>query len=521
MSIKIASGVRKLGVLTLVRVYIAIALIIAAVSSPLTFSFVPILILIWYLYLWRWPISPTINLLTDCYIYFAIAVLLSSVIGALFSLTCSLPVLLLVSFRLTEVARVLPYRESKYPRSPTSIFLALSVIGISTIGVALLLSSLPLLLASATLIIFLGVLGTVVVRRFPAKPVEETQLQVRMIAGTNDSFEIKFSVKTTIGGLLFIESPYEWVKVSPDKLSLGNSDIVIKFVLSPTLSGPWKLKLNGKAIDRFGLIQSQFELEPINLYVIPRAKYAAWLANKYLSETKSGTLPLLTDIQAIKTIYGLRSGIEFYGTRQYQPGDSLKNIDRKHSLKYHELVTKEFADSQGQPAVILINLAAGNAEEADKLAYNIIITAISLARENIPAALAAYNEERVELTTATLEPRQLLLQSLLLARQITTIVSPVKYLNPPDVARLRADINRLKLTDSDASRALMRLLDIEYKSLNESAAQSHATKALAEVFAKVNKQSTVVIISSHNHDAEALAFTAFNLTRKGNVAITV
>ena len=184
-------------------------------------------------------------------------------------------------------------------------------------------------------------------------------------------------------------------------------------------------------------------------------------------------------------------------------------------------MTKEFAESQGQPAVVLINLAVGSPEEADKLAYNIIVTAISLARENIPTALAAYNDERVELTTAALGPRQLLLQSLLLAREMVTTVNPVKYLNPPDVTRLRADINRLKLVKSSASKVLLQLLELEYKSLYENAKQSPATKALTDVFTKVDKQSSVVVISCGNHDVEALAFNAFNLDRKGNAVIKV
>ncbi len=514
-------SLREWGIVALLKAYIAIALVIATVFSPLAFSFVPILLLIWYLYLWRWPISTVISLLTDCYMFFAIAVLLVPVIGPFFSLITSLPLLALVSHRLKEVAKSLSYRESKYVRSPTSIYLALTTTAISTLAVSLLLSSLSLLLASAMVIIYLGVLGTVVLRRFPTEPVEATQIQVRMVAGSKDSFEIKLATKTTIGGLLFVESPYEWLKVSPPALSLDEGKLAVKVSLSPTLSGPWKVKLNGQAIDRFGLIQTRFELEVISLYVIPRARYAAWLARKYLAETKPGALPLLADIRALKALYGFRSGVEYYGDRPYQAGDSLKNIDWKHSLKYRELITKEFAEFQGQPAVVLINLAVSNAEEADKLAYNIVITAVSLARENIPAALAAYNDGRVELTTTALDPRQILLQSLLLAREIVTIVNPVKYLNPPDVTRLRADINRLRLAESDASKILLQLLEMEYKSFYENTRLNPVTKALSEVFAKVDRRSSVVVISFRNHDAEALAVNTFNLARKGNAVITV
>jgi len=342
-----------------------------------------------------------------------------------------------------------------------------------------------------------------------------------MVAGAEDHLYISLAAKTKIGGLLFLESPYEWLTVSPEVMSLKQHSLAVKVSLSPDLSGPSIIKLRGKATDRWGLIQNSFELEPIRLYVIPRARYANWLARRYLAGTKPGTLPLISNVEALKPVYGLRRGLEYYGSQLYQPGDSLKNIDWKHSLKYNELITKEFAEFYGRPAVILINLAIGNAEEADKLAYKIIVTAVSLARENIPAALATYNHEDVKLTTPMLQPPQLVVQSLQVAREIATFVDPVKYLSPPDVARLRANISRLRFVESKASRVLSHLLQLEYKNLSNNVKLHPATKALTEAFAKVDKQSNIVIISYRNHDAEALAFHTFSFTRKGNAVITV
>jgi len=37
-------------------------------------------------------------------------------------------------------------------------------------------------------------------------------------------------------------------------------------------------------------------------------------------------------------------------------------------VKYNKLISKEFVEFHGQPAVLLINLAAADAEEADELA---------------------------------------------------------------------------------------------------------------------------------------------------------
>jgi len=311
------------------------------------------------------------------------------------------------------------------------------------------------------------------------------------------------------------------LKVSPEVMAMREESLTVKISLSPLLSGTSEIKLSGYAIDCWGLIQSRFEIIPIRLHVIPKAKYAVWLAKKYLAETKPGSLPLTSNVSAIKPVYGLRRGVEYYGNRSYRLGDSLKNISWKHSLKHHELISKEFAEFQGQPAIVLINLVAGNAEEADDLAYKIITTAISLARENIPAALAAYDHEHVKITTSTLHPRQFLLQCLQIAGEIVTLVNPTRYLNPPDFKRLKLDIGRIRLAKGRASNLVLQLLLLEYKSLVNNARLNPATKAILGAYDRVDKQSNVVVISQRNHDAAALTFNTFNLARKGNAVINI
>jgi hypothetical protein len=205
----------------------------------------------------------------------------------------------------------------------------------------------------------------------------------------------------------------------------------------------------------------------------------------------------------------------------YQPGDSLKNIDWKHSVKYNELVSKEFFEIQAQPVIILINLVANDAEETDKLAYNIIVSSLSLAQDGIPAALAAYDDNGVILTTSSLIGQELAVRSLEIVKEIITKESATKSLNPPDVSRLRANIRRLNDTESRPAEALRDLLQIEFKSLSINAKSNPCTAALDEVMTKMNQQSTVIVISNQNHDAEALAFNLYTLTVKGNTVISV
>ncbi len=508
-------------VIVFLRIYVIAVLIAAAVLSSPVLALVPIVLLVWYLCLMWWAASPTVNLLTEYFTFLAIAVLLATQTGHLIATLIALPVMILVDCSLRRSSEVAAFRDTAYWRRLTDIGIILLVTTFCVLGISLLSGNTSLLIASAVVVGYLGVLYVVVFLHLPLKPVEEIQIYQRMVAGSDGHLNIELTKRTGIGGQLLVMSPYEWLKVGTNRLALKEQKLVVRVSLSPPLAGPSIVKLIGYAVDRWGLLQVRFELEPIRLFVIPRARYAAWLAERYLATTKPGSLPLMADVAALRPIYGLRRGIEYYGSQQYQPGDSLKNIDWKHSYKYSQLVVKEFAEFHGQSAVIMVNLAVGNAEEADQLAYKIIVTALSLAREGIPAALAAYDDKNVKLTTATLAPRRLLLQCLQIAREMITTVNPVKYLDPPDVTRLRANIGRVESVGSKASEVLLQLLQLEYRNLDTDARLSPATKALSSAFTKVSREATVVVISHRNHDAGALAFLTHNLARSGTAVVAV
>jgi hypothetical protein len=170
---------------------------------------------------------------------------------------------------------------------------------------------------------------------------------------------------------------------------------------------------------------------------------------------------------------------------------------------------------------MLVNLAVGSDEEKDKTAYKIIVTALSLARENVPTAISAYDHEGVRMATASLHPQQLLLNALAVARQLVRYDNPLRYLDSVDVDRLKANISRLRFSENTASVVLSGLLRLEYRSLNLGSKLNPATRALSDVLGRIDRQSNIVIISSRNHDGEALAFNTHMLSRKGNAVINV
>lgn len=502
------------------RVYVAVVLMAAVVISPPALSVIPVAILLVYLFMWWRNFNGTAVIMTDLFIFFTITILMAQSVNRSLSFIPSLPVLLLLNQHL-QSAGPQEHRLSRYHRSFTRISWALLSTIILTMLVALLLGSLPLLLAAGSGLVYLVVLLTVILRKMPAQPVVVEPVQQRMVAGSKYNISIDLNSETGIGRSLYLESPYDWLKVNTPELLLSEKRLTAAITLMPVLSGPSVVRLQGFAFDKWGLTQTEFGIGAFQLYIIPRARYATWLAKKYLAETRAGTLPLISNVGMTKPMFGLRRGIEYYGSQLYQPGDNLRNIDWKHSIKYNKLITKEFADFHGQEAILLVNLAVSNAEEADKLAYNTIVAAVSLAREQIPTALAVYNDKKSVMVTATLPPRQVVTQSLEVVKEIVMIDKLTKYLNPPDITRLRANISRLRDTDSQASRTLRQLLQIEFASLKDAARSNPATRALSTVLAKTGKQSCIVVVSQFNHDAEAIMFNSFTCTARGNSVIMV
>lgn len=512
---------RNTGIVWLLRVYAAITLIAAAIFSGLSLSFVPIFLLFCYLFLWFRPVRPLLKLLADYFLVFVIAILYGTVSVPWFSILPSLPVIALVNQDLQDAARAQYYQDTKYSLIPTRVGMALPLITFLALLVSLMFGNVSIMLASAVSLLYISIMGIIVIRKMPLNPVEYTRVRSRLVAGSEDRIQLDIKGKTGISGVLFLLSPYKWLKINPDALFLKPASLDVKAYIRPEIAGPVTIRINGYAIDRWGLIQVHFSFEPVLLYIIPRAKYAEWLAKKYLGETKAGSVLLSSSRLASAPVYGLRRGIEYFGNRVYQAGDSLKNIDWKSSAKHRELISKEFVEFHGQSVIALINLSVGDEEEADKLIYWLIIMALTMAQENIPVILAAYDHENIRLVTPLLQGRQLIIQALEIAKGMVRFINPVKYLNPPDIARLRADISRISLAKSESSQKLASLLEIEYENLSQEARKSPATRALLAAFSKGDRQSNILIISHRNHDAIALAVNTENYSRKGNAVIPI
>ncbi len=179
------------------------------------------------------------------------------------------------------------------------------------------------------------------------------------------------------------------------------------------------------------------------------------------------------------------------------------------------MVVKEFLDTSVECAVLAVNLSVTDEEEKDKVVFDLITKSLTLAKEGIPAALAAYNHREVVRTTRLLDPRQALIEALHLVQEVTVSLNPRRYLAVPDVSRLRANLSRLRQSGHGPSNRLAELLQLEYTALAGEAKRNPATLALNTALAEVKGKVNVLVVSARNHDAAALAFNRHMLEGRG------
>ncbi len=155
-----------------------------------------------------------------------------------------------------------------------------------------------------------------------------------------------------------------------------------------------------------------------------------------------------------------------------------------------------------------------DAEAADKLAFNLITTALTFAHETIPTALTVYNHQRVVLTTTVIDPREILKQTLSLIKDITSVEFTHRFLQLPDISKLRRDISQLKQATSEPAQRLLSMLNFEYQAIEKAAKNQPATLALSSVTEHAPARAIIVLISQMNHDAEALQVTTEKLSKR-------
>ncbi|RJQ38966.1 MAG: DUF58 domain-containing protein [Dehalococcoidia bacterium] len=520
---------RVSGGLRLARGYLFLLLLPVAVMGTLFYSLLAWALFALSLYFSVRTLKPRFALAYYLGVFFLLPMALGSladypvsaglVTSSAFALLASLvlaPLLFLIDDEVKHCAGEMALE----PAGPGSRLAPLSrtlfVTGLAVMFVALVTGRTELLLAAAILLGYLAGAVLVAYRRLHRAAVRIPGTVARVIAGNEAVISLPAAIPSDVE-LRAVLSPHDrWLSIFPGIFQLNRAcpGVELVFKLVPPLSGPVHPVVTLSVTDSRGLVQSDRYLSPLELHVIPRAKYAEWLARKYLREGDGGGVAIAPASSSVRLAYEKKGGGEYYQSRDYQPGDFLKDIDWKHTLKLGHLVTKERVDVSERLAVLVVNLSVTDAESADRLAYRLITTALTLSREAVPAALVAYREEKVVLAVPLSHPRDVLKAALRVVKDIVTVAEP-RCLGPADLAGLKRNIARLGKVDSTPAQRLRTLLELENRAIEETAAKHVVTGALLKATGRLSSPASVIVFSELNHDAEALAVAGERLKKRG------
>jgi uncharacterized protein (DUF58 family) len=517
------------------RIYVAVALAAALVVSPLAYVAVPLALLLVYLLLEYRAVQARFRLPFYLLLAFALPLLVRSLVGQWIAPALSLPVMPLLDFALRQEAKKYDFGDTRVVRRsghisgssagashslsaslrrrPTTMSLTLLLSLVAVAVVAASLRSWTLLLSTGVVGAYLLFLLIRVLHSTRTAPISVSPVSYRVIAGDATNVTIKFENPLKMRGSAALFPLHDWFHIHDNRVTLDGQDLEVKASLAVPLAGPGSVPVAASVGDPWGLVRTDFEMEVLSLLVIPRARYAEWIARKYLEMTRVGTVEVMSAIRTHQR--ASHSGVEFYGLRPYQPGDSPRIIDWRRTWKLNEVVVKEFHGTGVESAILLTNLSAVDEEQKDRLAWTLITSSLTLARENVPSAMAAYTDTEVVINTPLLAPRQSLVRALEIARSISLFPEPVRYRQVPDVTRLRGDAYRLKESSSEPARRLAAILELEYRALSRAASGNPATRALNTALGRVKARASIVMISGNNHDAVALAFAQHEMMARG------
>jgi hypothetical protein len=143
------------------------------------------------------------------------------------------------------------------------------------------------------------------------------------------------------------------------------------------------------------------------------------------------------------------------------------------------------------------------------------MSALTLAVEAVPTALAAYNHKEVLSAIPPENPRETLKKALKLTQSITLVEPPEKVLQSPEIWRLRRSMGQLERAKTESAQKLAEILRLEYQAIQKSAKDHPVSQALAKTVASTPPPAVITVVSPWSHDADALAMTLEKLRVRG------
>jgi hypothetical protein len=314
---------------TIARAYLVVVLVLSVLVSSFLQLGIALCLLAVQLYSVYRPQKASLNIVLVVS-SLVLAPLVLEALAGLYAVLLMVPAMFLLDWSLKDFALTQAFSFSRAGRSASIVLKTLGAGLLLVLAVSVVVWNVTLMLTTVVLLGYLAVVNAHVFRGVPKMSLAEEKTWRRIVVGDLETVEFSVKGKAKISILVSLQSIDSWVHVEPPNFVLPvKKEIEATIRFTPPLAGPSKIQIQASYVDSRGLVQTGQVLEPVDLHIIPRAKYAAWLANKYLEQTS----PIAGMAIAIPqpSSRAAKRGVEFHGSRPYQSGDRLKDIDWRHS----------------------------------------------------------------------------------------------------------------------------------------------------------------------------------------------
>jgi hypothetical protein len=270
----------------LFRSYLVLVLLAAVLTGTAPQLWIALVLLVLQGLMLYWHLPPRIDLPLTLATILLAPLSLATLIGPFFAAALVVPSFLLLDVQLQDRAalqNVPPFQQGRWS-SPTLNYLALTALAVGFLG--LIVGSVTILLVAAALLLGLVArLGYILIATRDL-PLKVESMGLRVLAGEEGHARFRLQNEAPFSLRIVLSSPTPWFKLSRQEMDLGAGMAEdVEATVIPPLAGPAQPVVQALLLDPWGLLFWGIDIYPLRLHVIPRARYAAWLARRYLEQT--------------------------------------------------------------------------------------------------------------------------------------------------------------------------------------------------------------------------------------------
>lgn len=392
--------------------------------------------------------------------------------------------------------------EQASGRAPSPLASSLWLALAATALLALILSLASMMWAAFVLLLFISGAFVTQYLRLGRTPVETEPARITARAGDQIDIPVQLRRTTPRSAVHAVLSGVNCAVAPAEYYALRDGARAVVSV-TPRLGGPAEIALRASITDTFGLVQAGQGLHVADLNVIPRAQIAQRTAEALLQGMAGGAELGRMLSGEVAGFLAFKSGVEYQSSRMYVPGDSLRSIDWKHTARLRSMVVKTYDDGAESAGLLLANLSAANAEEADRLVYELLSAALTIAATAHVAALGVYNHREESSAWEVMEGLRLISKALGACADVR--IAPVwrRISAALSMQEAEARLMRLRRSSSEGAAPLAGLLGLGSASLRRRVDGSAATTLLQAALHSVQPAWCIAVSAMHG-DAEAV-----------------